>query len=132
MLVRHYYNFIMLHTNICINSYQSGVKHMQSIFGVSTLIYWLSILFWDAVNFIIPTMLLLVTFMILDIKSFLDEGNWVLVVAVIAAYVWAILPCIYSFHFCFKTPSAGLATIIILNLFTGRKKKITLIKIIII
>ncbi|XP_059161433.1 phospholipid-transporting ATPase ABCA1-like [Physella acuta] len=97
---------------------KSGVKHMQSIFGVSTLIYWLSILFWDAVSFIVPTMLLLVTFFILSIKSFLDEGNWVLVVVVIGTYVWAILPCIYTFHFCFKTPSAGLATTIILNLFT--------------
>ncbi|BFZ14909.1 hypothetical protein BsWGS_17948 [Bradybaena similaris] len=97
---------------------QSGVKHMHALFGVSMTMYWLPTLIWDALSFVIPTIVLFVIFFTFDKWAFLHGSNWILVIFVIIFFIWAILPCTYACHFIFTTPSSGLAGMMIFNLFS--------------
>ncbi|XP_055893939.1 phospholipid-transporting ATPase ABCA3-like isoform X2 [Biomphalaria glabrata] len=95
---------------------ESGVKHMQAIFGVSMFMYWFPTFLWDALSFIIPTIFLFIIFFLFDQQAFFYGINWILVIIVICAFIWAILPIIYALQFCFEAPSSGLAGVLILNL----------------
>ncbi|KAH9509936.1 ATP-binding cassette sub- A member 3 [Bulinus truncatus] len=95
---------------------QNGVKHMQAIFGVSMFMYWFPTFIWDAISFTIPTIILFIIFFCFDQQAFFSGTNWILVIVVICAFIWSILPIIYALQFCFEAPSSGLAGVLILNL----------------
>ncbi|XP_012943241.1 ATP-binding cassette sub-family A member 3 [Aplysia californica] len=96
---------------------ETGVKHMHALFGVSMLMYWLPTFLWDALSFVVPTILLFLVFSFFDKREFLDDKNWLLILLVISCYVWSMLPATYAVHFLFDTPSSGLVGVVIMNLF---------------
>ena len=54
----------------------TSAKHLQFVSGVHAITYWFSTFAWDFINFLIPTILILITFYGFDIDGYVDDGNW--------------------------------------------------------
>ncbi|XP_012941784.1 ATP-binding cassette sub-family A member 3 [Aplysia californica] len=98
---------------------QVGSKHMQIVSGVGPITYWLPTFLWDFINYIIPSLLLLVVFAAYQKTAYLDDGRWALVILTLAVYGWAVLPFMYAIQFAFKSPPTGVVLVIMLNIITG-------------
>lgn len=98
---------------------QVGAKHMQVVSGVGPFTYWLPTFLWDFINYIIPSLLLLVVFAAYSKTAYLNDGRWALVILVLAIYGWAVLPFMYAIQFAFKVPATGVVVVILLNIVTG-------------
>ncbi|GFO27722.1 ATP-binding cassette sub-family a member [Plakobranchus ocellatus] len=98
---------------------QVGAKHMQVVSGVGPVTYWLPTFMWDFINYIFPSMLLLVVFAAYSKSAYLDDGRFALVILVLALYGWAVLPFMYALQFAFNSPPTGVVMVIVLNIFSG-------------
>lgn len=100
---------------------QVGAKHMQVVSGVGPLSYWIPTFIWDFINYIIPSLLLLIVFLAYQQSAYLDDGRWGIVVLMLVIYGWAVLPFMYALQFAFQSPPSGVVVVIMLNIFSGEK-----------
>ncbi|XP_059179614.1 phospholipid-transporting ATPase ABCA3-like [Physella acuta] len=98
---------------------QVGAKHMQVVSGVGPLSYWIPTFIWDFINYIIPSLLLLIVFLAYQQSAYLDDGRWGIVILVLVIYGWAVLPFMYALQFAFQSPPSGVVVVIMLNIFSG-------------
>ncbi|KAL8560975.1 hypothetical protein ACOMHN_061189 [Nucella lapillus] len=97
----------------------TGAKHMQVVSGVGPVVFWMSNLLWDYLNYLGPSLLLLAVFAAYGTEAFVEDGRLALVTLVLAVYGLAILPCIYLTHFIFSSPPTAMVVGIVFNIFTG-------------
>ena len=92
---------------------------MQIVSGVGPVTYWLPTFLWDFVNYIVPSLLLLVVFAAYDKEAYLGDGRFLITALVLAVYGFAVLPFMYALQFAFKSPPTGVVLVIMLNIVTG-------------
>ncbi|XP_046356645.2 phospholipid-transporting ATPase ABCA3-like isoform X2 [Haliotis rufescens] len=98
---------------------QVGAKHLQIVSGVGPFVFWLSNLAWDYINYLIPSLLLLVVFAGFQSPAYTEDGRLGIVFLVLLVYGLAVLPFMYALQNMFKSPPTGVVVIIILNIITG-------------
>ncbi|RUS82911.1 hypothetical protein EGW08_009334 [Elysia chlorotica] len=98
---------------------QVGAKHLQVVSGVGPVTYWLPTFMWDFINYIIPSLLLIIVFAASSVSAYVDEGRFALVILTLVLYGWAVLPFIYALQFLFTSPPTGVVVVIIMNILTG-------------
>ena len=54
----------------------TSAKHLQFVSGVHAVNYWFSTFTWDFINFLIPTIFILITFWGFDVDGYVLDGNW--------------------------------------------------------
>ncbi|XP_050417300.2 phospholipid-transporting ATPase ABCA3 [Patella vulgata] len=98
---------------------QVGAKHLQKVSGVGTLVYWLSNITWDFINYLIPCILIVIVFASFGTDGFVSGSNLSYVFLVLLVFGLAVIPCVYMLQFLFNTPPGGMAAILILNVLSG-------------
>ncbi|XP_055882496.1 phospholipid-transporting ATPase ABCA3-like isoform X1 [Biomphalaria glabrata] len=98
---------------------QIGSKHMQVMCGIRPFSFWLPTFTWDYINYMIPSLFLLVVFASFSKTAYTGDGRWGLVILNLAAYGWSVLPFMYALHFAFQTPPSGVVFGIVINIFSG-------------
>ncbi|KAK6167985.1 hypothetical protein SNE40_021899 [Patella caerulea] len=98
---------------------QVGAKHLQKVSGVGTLVYWLSNITWDFINYMMPCILIVIVFASFGNDEFVSGSNLSYVFLILFVYGIAIIPYVYMLQFLFKTPPGGMAAILILNVLSG-------------
>ncbi|XP_055881820.1 phospholipid-transporting ATPase ABCA3-like [Biomphalaria glabrata] len=98
---------------------QVGAKHMQVVSGVGPFSYWLPTFLWDFINYIIPSLLLVIVFLAYSKTAYIGDGRWGLVILNLVIYGWAVLPFMYALQFAFQAPPSGVVVVIMLNIFSG-------------
>ncbi|CAG5125756.1 unnamed protein product [Candidula unifasciata] len=98
---------------------QVGAKHMQVVSGVGPITYWLPTFLWDFINYIIPSLLLIVVFAIFSKTAFIGDGRWAIDILILVLYGWAVLPFMYAIQFAFTIPATGVAVVLMINIVTG-------------
>ncbi|XP_046356672.2 phospholipid-transporting ATPase ABCA3-like [Haliotis rufescens] len=98
---------------------QVGAKHLQTVSGVGPFVFWLSTLAWDYINYLIPSLLLLVVFAGFQSPAYTEDGRSGIVFLILLVYGLAVLPFMYALQYMFKSPPTGMVVIIILNIITG-------------
>ncbi|XP_046358771.2 phospholipid-transporting ATPase ABCA3-like [Haliotis rufescens] len=98
---------------------QVGAKHLQIVSGVGPFVFWLSNLAWDYINYLIPSLLLLIVFAGFQSPAYTEDGRLGIVFLILLVYGLAVLPFMYALQNMFKSPPTGVVVIIILNIITG-------------
>uniref|UniRef100_A0A7M4E189 ATP binding cassette subfamily A member 3 n=1 Tax=Crocodylus porosus TaxID=8502 RepID=A0A7M4E189_CROPO len=91
-------------------------KHVQFVSGVYMVNFWLSALLWDLINFLIPCVLMLVTF---DVQAFTQDNHLVDVMLIFLLYGWAIIPLMYLLSFFFSVAATAYTCLTIFNILSG-------------
>uniref|UniRef100_A0A673NB84 ATP-binding cassette sub-family A member 3-like n=1 Tax=Sinocyclocheilus rhinocerous TaxID=307959 RepID=A0A673NB84_9TELE len=86
-------------------------KHVQQVSGVYLSNFWFSALLWDLVNFLLPCLLMLVTFV--------AENHLVDVLLLLLLYGWAVIPLMYLLSFLFSTAATAYTRLTIFNILSG-------------
>ena len=94
-------------------------KHSQFVSGVHSLNFWLSTFTWDFINFLIPCVLLILTFAAFSMDAYTVDGHWLMILLLFALYGWAMLPFMYLLSFIFNVPSAGFVWLTMFNILSG-------------
>ncbi|XP_071130810.1 phospholipid-transporting ATPase ABCA3-like isoform X2 [Mytilus edulis] len=95
-------------------------KHIQFVSGVSPINFWLSTFCWDMINYIIPCIFLIITFVAFNITAYLDPVSHVGHMALLLIlYGWAMLPFMYLLSFIFTVPSTGFVWLTMFNILSG-------------
>ncbi|KAK7101994.1 phospholipid-transporting ATPase ABCA3-like [Littorina saxatilis] len=97
----------------------SGAKHMQVVSGIGPVVFWMGNLIWDYINYLLPSLLLLVVFAVYGTEAYVGDGRLGIVTLLLVMFGWAILPFIYLVHFLFSSPPTGMVVIIVFNIFSG-------------
>lgn len=50
-------------------------KHVQFVSGVHVFNFWISTFLWDFINFLIPSLLLLIIFVAFDVRAYISDNN---------------------------------------------------------
>ncbi|XP_071081906.1 phospholipid-transporting ATPase ABCA3-like isoform X2 [Haliotis cracherodii] len=98
---------------------QVGAKHLQTVSGVGPFVFWLSTLAWDYINYLIPSLLLLIVFAGFQSPAYTEDGRLGIVFLILLVYGLAVLPFMYALQYMFKSAPTGMVVIIILNIITG-------------
>ncbi|XP_050415060.2 phospholipid-transporting ATPase ABCA3 [Patella vulgata] len=98
---------------------QVGAKHLQKVSGVGPVVYWLANITWDFINYMMPSLLIIIAFASYGNVEFNSGSNLSYVFLVLFMYGLAVIPFIYTLQFMFKTPPGGMAAIIIFSIFSG-------------
>lgn len=90
--------------------------------GLSSVTYWLANFVWDYINYLIPAILMVVTFAAFRPDAYYlgDPSRISLIFLVYILFGWASLPYTYVLHYLFKTPATGMVTITMINILTGK------------
>ncbi|XP_041350182.1 phospholipid-transporting ATPase ABCA3-like [Gigantopelta aegis] len=96
-----------------------GSKHLQFVSGVGPLVFWMSNLAWDFINYVIPCFILLPVFAAFQTDAYVLDGRLGLVFLSLVLYGWAVLPFMYLLQYLFKSPATGMVVAIIFNILTG-------------
>ncbi|XP_046544464.1 phospholipid-transporting ATPase ABCA3-like [Haliotis rubra] len=96
-----------------------GAKHLQTVSGVGPFVFWFSNLAWDYINYLIPSLLLLIVFAGFQSPAYTEDGRLGIVFLVLLVYGLAVLPFMYALQNMFKSPPTGMVIIIIINILTG-------------
>ncbi|XP_071081913.1 phospholipid-transporting ATPase ABCA3-like [Haliotis cracherodii] len=96
-----------------------GAKHLQTVSGVGPFVFWLSNFVWDYINYLIPSLLLLIVFAGFQSPAYTEDGRLGIVFLILLVYGLAVLPFMYALQYMFKSPPTGMVVIIILNIITG-------------
>ncbi|CAF0791152.1 unnamed protein product [Brachionus calyciflorus] len=94
-------------------------KQLQFVSGVKPYIYWISNFIWDLINYIIPTFLCIIIFVIFDVKAYMSKENFPCLIALMLLYGWACIPLMYPLNYIFKAPSTAFVISSTLNVFIG-------------
>ncbi|KAL8611831.1 hypothetical protein ACOMHN_041293 [Nucella lapillus] len=96
-----------------------GAKHLQVVSGVGPGMFWLATFLWDYVNYLLPTMAMLIVFAAFDTNAYVEDQRLSLVLLVLLLYGWAALAFVYLVSFLFKSPATAMVLMIIFNIVTG-------------
>lgn len=104
---------INLHSKNCI---------LVQVSGLSSVTYWTANFVWDYINYLIPAVLMVVTFAAFQPDAYYlgDPSRISLIFLVYILFGWASLPYTYVLHYLFKTPATGMVTITMSNILTGK------------
>nr|UOU03308.1 ATP-binding cassette subfamily A1-like 1 [Brachionus rubens] len=94
-------------------------KQLQFVSGVRPYIYWISNYVWDLLNYIIPTFLCIIIFLIFDVKAYMSKENFPCLIGLMLLYGWACIPLMYPLNYVFKVPSTAFVISSSLNVFIG-------------
>nr|QNH67856.1 ATP-binding cassette transporter subfamily A member 1-like protein X2 [Brachionus rotundiformis] len=98
---------------------ENNSKQLQFVSGIQPYVYWISNLFWDFFNYILPACICLIIFLIFDTKTFTSKENFPCLVMVIFLYGWACIPLMYPINFLFKLAGSSFVISSSLNIFIG-------------
>ncbi|MBN3275901.1 ABCA3 protein, partial [Polyodon spathula] len=97
-------------------------KHVQQVSGVYVSNYWLSALLWDLINFLLPCMLMLVSFRVFeafDVRAFTQDYHLGALLLILLLYGWAVIPLMYLLSFLFSTAATAYTRLTIFNILSG-------------
>jgi ATP-binding cassette subfamily A (ABC1) protein 3 len=95
-------------------------KHIQFVSGVNPINFWFSTFCWDMINYIIPCICLIITFVAFDITAYLQPVSHVgHMFLLLLLYGWAMLPFMYLLSFIFTVPSTGFVWLTMFNILSG-------------
>ncbi|CAG7716860.1 unnamed protein product, partial [Allacma fusca] len=97
----------------------TGAKHLQFVAGVKAPIYWAGSVVVDIINYMLPTVLLLLVLIGLNIEQFKhwDVVMWFLILCF--AHAWSMVGMMALFSFVFTIPSGGFARMTLANSMFG-------------
>ena len=95
-------------------------KYIQFVSGVNPINFWFSTFCWDMINYIIPCICLIITFVAFDITAYLQPVSHVgHMFLLLLLYGWAMLPFMYLLSFIFTVPSTGFVLLTMFNILSG-------------
>ncbi|XP_067859732.1 phospholipid-transporting ATPase ABCA3 [Heptranchias perlo] len=94
-------------------------KHVQLVSGLHITNFWLSALVWDLINYLIPCIIILVMFQIVDMKPFTVQYQLVDVLVLLFLHGWSIIPLMYLSHYLFSVTATAFTRLTITNILTG-------------
>ncbi|XP_032221027.2 phospholipid-transporting ATPase ABCA3-like isoform X2 [Nematostella vectensis] len=93
-------------------------KHVQFVSGVTPIGYWTSAYLWDMINFLIPTLSLIILLAAFDVPAYQGPRlGYTFVLLMI--YGWAVIPLMYIFSFVFRTAANAFVILTVFNIITG-------------
>ncbi|CAH1794818.1 unnamed protein product [Owenia fusiformis] len=98
---------------------QTKAKHIQFVSGVHSVSFWSATFLWDFLNYLIPVILLLVTFVAFKMDAYTSGTNLGSILLLFVVYGWAMLPMMYLMSFIFDVPSTGFVWITMWNILSG-------------
>ena len=96
-----------------------NAKHSQFVSGVHSATFWMSTFCWDMINFAVPVILLLITFLGFDVKAYIEGEHLAHVFLLFLLFGWAVLPFMYLLSFIFTVPSTGFVWLSFWNILSG-------------
>lgn len=99
-------------------------KHIQFVSGVHSINFWMSTFVWDLINFMIPCTCLVITFWAFDIKAYIVDFHFLLILLLFFLYAFAMLPFMYLWSFLFTVPSSSLVWLTMFNMLSGESKAV--------
>ncbi|PSN43689.1 hypothetical protein C0J52_19461 [Blattella germanica] len=94
-------------------------KHLQAVSGVNVLTFWGSAFIWDMFLFLIPSLAVVITFVIFQEDGFKTSSELGRIFLVLACFGWSVLPATYLCSFLFKIPLTGFSRMTMVNLVIG-------------
>ncbi|KAJ8317951.1 hypothetical protein KUTeg_003042 [Tegillarca granosa] len=95
-------------------------KHIQFVSGVHAVNFWVSTFCWDMINFVIPCICLLVTFVAFGTPAYSSSFKHICQLFLLfILYGWSMLPLMYLLSFLFNVPSSGFVWLTMFNILTG-------------
>ncbi|XP_069124776.1 phospholipid-transporting ATPase ABCA3-like [Argopecten irradians] len=94
-------------------------KHIQFVSGVNALNFWTSTFCWDIINYLVPSLCILVTFWAFDIEAFVTGDHIAHILLLFLLYGWAMLPFMYLLSFLFSQPATGYVWLTMFNIIAG-------------
>ena len=67
----------------------SNSKQLQFISGIKPYIYWIANFIWDLMNYIVPTVICIILFLLFDIKAYTSDSNFGPLICLMLLYGWA-------------------------------------------
>lgn len=97
----------------------SNAKHMQYLTGASPIIFWLSNLTWDIINYLIPAVISIILIVAFDIEQYTGD-QLKLIIGLFIMYGFAHIPQTYLISYLFKNPSTGFSANVAWNILTSQ------------
>lgn len=94
-------------------------KHLQFVSGVNFPIFWAAHFLFDALNYLIPAVVLIFVLLAFDTEDFNTAETLGNTFVLFLFYGFAVIPLMYLFSFNFTVPSAGFTRMVLFNLFSG-------------
>uniref|UniRef100_A0A4W3HH88 ATP binding cassette subfamily A member 3 n=1 Tax=Callorhinchus milii TaxID=7868 RepID=A0A4W3HH88_CALMI len=94
-------------------------KHVQFVSGVNTANFWLSAFLWDFINFLIPSVLILLVFQAFNVKAFATGKRLMDVLLLLILYSWSIIPLMYILQYCFNLAATAYSRLTMFNILSG-------------
>ena len=93
------------------------MKHLQMVYGLSKMTYWLFTYVWDFVWYLAVSVLTIIPFLVFKDPIYYKELP--ILVIVLLSYGLAIIPWIYLWSFLFSSPTTAYVWIYFLNFSSG-------------
>ncbi|KAM4557505.1 retinal-specific phospholipid-transporting ATPase ABCA4-like [Fundulus diaphanus] len=94
-------------------------KHLQFVSGVNPFVYWVANFFWDMMNYVVSTAMVVGIFMAFDKKCYTSPANLPALIALLLLYGWSVTPMMYPMSYIFNIPSTAYVSLSCINLFIG-------------
>ncbi|XP_074649468.1 uncharacterized protein LOC141904723 isoform X2 [Tubulanus polymorphus] len=94
-------------------------KHLQTLYGVTPMLYWISTFFWDLIIFAIPVALSIAIMRAFNLDIFAAKQNLGGTAAILMLFGWAILPLTYLLSRCYKDGTTAYLTTFMFYLMGG-------------
>uniref|UniRef100_A0A3Q2QA05 P-type phospholipid transporter n=1 Tax=Fundulus heteroclitus TaxID=8078 RepID=A0A3Q2QA05_FUNHE len=94
-------------------------KHLQFVSGVNPFVYWVANFFWDMMNYVVSTAMVVGIFMAFDKKCYTSRANLPALIALLLLYGWSVTPMMYPMSYIFNIPSTAYVSLSCINLFIG-------------
>lgn len=94
-------------------------KHLQFSSGVNSYTFWPATFCWDMINYLVPAICLLLTFLAFNIEAYVVEDHLVHITLLFVLYGFAMLPFMYLWSFLFTVPSTGYVWLTMFNILSG-------------
>lgn len=95
------------------------VKHSQFVSGVTWYNFWMSTLAWDIINYLLPSLLLLLIFKAFDVTELSTGPQLGRLLVVLIAFGLALLPNMYVLQYLFTGVASGYVALTFYNILTG-------------
>ena len=94
-------------------------KHCQFVSGVESWTFWVATFTWDIINYTVPCLLLVFTFVGFGVHAYIDDGRFLDILLLFILYGWSMLPFMYLLSFLFSIPSSGFVWLSMFNILSG-------------
>ncbi len=98
----------------------SGSKHIQYLSGANSVMFWVSALVWDFLNFLIPTALSIVIMSIFGLTQYTGGSRIWIVIGLFLFYGLAHIPQAYLISYLFSVPATGFAVSVAFFILTSQ------------